>query len=223
MGDLHRLRLVEDFNWLRYYNGSSIEAPDWRAYRPNRPEQECFPCIGTVSAVPDEERARCQKLVRFDADLPEFRRLLAQSITPEKKRLAKGAWHRVAVPETASLSGLISNGFPAPATAPHFRMIQIAGPTSRNHRPPGTSPQPAEPTELAQLQKEHGDILVERKVLPPDGPVCRRRTHQPTLRSAVTASVDAADARRRTPELSGRVNRERIELRRHDQFGWSCQ
>jgi len=118
----------------------------------------------------EQERARSQKLVRFEADLSEIRRLLAPFIAPGKKQLAKGGRQALAEPEPVSLSGLISNGYLDPAPATYLRMIQIAGPFSQNDRPLGTFPGTQEPTAFARFQhllNEYGDILVARKMLLP--------------------------------------------------------
>ncbi|MCY2965548.1 MAG: hypothetical protein NT069_18280 [Planctomycetota bacterium] len=122
----------------------------------------------------DAARKKREHVRRFEADLPEMRRLLAPLITPGKTELTKDGWRPIQEARPVSLSALTARGILKPAPPHHTltNMLQVFGPP-QNDRDFGSFPTrllSLEDDSGVRVQKfltEYGDVLVERKLLLP--------------------------------------------------------
>lgn len=122
----------------------------------------------------DAARKKREHVRRFEADLPEMRRLLAPLITPGKTELTKDGWRPIQEARPVSLSALAALGLmtETPKHIVHMKMQGTIGPESKNGRPMGSFPvvPDLKSDATARMQyflKEYGDILIERKLLLP--------------------------------------------------------
>lgn len=124
----------------------------------------------------DERRRRADLERRFQADLPEIRRVLTAFITPGHKQIVDGKWKRVEQKQPVSLSGLH-----ATRTLGDDSMSQMylyhAGGASKNDRPNGPFRDyiggSLRDHETALVQKarrfllDYGNLMVEKGMLMP--------------------------------------------------------
>lgn len=124
----------------------------------------------------EEQRKRTELERRFQAELPEIRRILTAFITPGHKQIVNGKWRRVEQKQPISLSGLH-----ATRTLGDDSMSQMylyhAGGSDRNDRPNGPFRDyiggHLRDHETALVQKvrrfllDYGDLMVEKGLLMP--------------------------------------------------------